>query len=338
MILSVIIPLFNSENHVGNCLNSLLNQNMPVHDYEIIIINDGSTDQSPSIVEDFQKTHKNIQLVNQNNQGCSMARNTGMKLAQGDYIYFMDADDYIAQDTFIHILEAIKKSKADIITFDAVKTDRLDLTTSKYNHFSLETTSLITGLEYMKHNPKHRVEVWWYLVKRSFLQETGLTFKKGMTHQDVMFTLTLFLEAKTVLKLPIDVYRYYQSEGSQIRSKHPSRLKKIIDDYVILFEDMQLLITDLKSRYPLADESILNNIKFRKKRDAFFAIIRMIRAKLTIKNVDKYLCQFSASQSYPIPFSVAKDHNHKMLYYFLITIVNYKILLYPALVIYRMVK
>lgn len=96
MKLSIIIPVYNSEKYITCCLESLLVQEMSANEYEIIIVNDGSTDSGGLIARDYTERHSNIHLFNQKNKGVGTARNKGIELAKGDYIYFIDPDDYIA--------------------------------------------------------------------------------------------------------------------------------------------------------------------------------------------------------------------------------------------------
>ena len=94
-VLSIIIPIYNAEEYLEECLESVINQEVPFDEYEIICIDDGSTDNSNSILEKYNKIIDNLTVFYQNNNGVSSARNKGIKLAKGDYIWFVDADDFI---------------------------------------------------------------------------------------------------------------------------------------------------------------------------------------------------------------------------------------------------
>lgn len=108
-ILSIIIPVYNVENYVEHCITSCLKQNILISEYEIIIVNDGSTDNSLFIAEKTATGHPNIKIISQCNKGLSMARNKGLSLAQGDYIWFVDSDDYIEENCLKQIIETCKK-------------------------------------------------------------------------------------------------------------------------------------------------------------------------------------------------------------------------------------
>lgn len=97
--LSIIIPMYNAEKYIGNCLESILNQNLDPAQYEIIIINDGSTDKSIQIVNEYAISNDNIIILSQSNSGQSSARNNGISKATGDFLFFIDADDFLIPDS-----------------------------------------------------------------------------------------------------------------------------------------------------------------------------------------------------------------------------------------------
>lgn len=118
MKLSIIIPIYNVESYLKRCLDSIVNQNS--NNIEVIMINDGSTDNGPIIAEQYSRQYENFYLINQENKGLSGARNTGISASKGDYLWFVDSDDYIANDAVDKILDAIEVSKADIIATNVV--------------------------------------------------------------------------------------------------------------------------------------------------------------------------------------------------------------------------
>ncbi|MBF8457261.1 glycosyltransferase [Kaistella sp. G5-32] len=115
MKLSIIIPVFNSEKYLNECLASAFSQDLMASDYEVIIINDGSTDRSKQIILNFKLNHENLIFVDQKNQGVSTARNAGLKIASGEYITFMDSDDKIVQDSLSQMIAYIEKYSLDIL-------------------------------------------------------------------------------------------------------------------------------------------------------------------------------------------------------------------------------
>lgn len=115
--LSVVIPVYNLEGYVERCIRSIENQDISSDSYEIICVNDGSTDKSPDIIKTLQKEFDNIVLINQNNQGVSMARNNGINKARGKYLMFVDADDYIVENSLSKILQSAEKFNSQVLFF-----------------------------------------------------------------------------------------------------------------------------------------------------------------------------------------------------------------------------
>src|SRR5690625_1653273 len=114
-LISVIIPVYNVENYLVECMKSVVNQTY--ENIEIIAIDDGSTDNSLKILEDFALRNDNLTIVSQENSGQSVARNKGIKKAQGKYIYFLDSDDYILPQTFEQLINTLEENKLDLIRF-----------------------------------------------------------------------------------------------------------------------------------------------------------------------------------------------------------------------------
>ena len=160
MKLSIVVPLYNKEKYIERCLDSLLAQDLPSSEYEIIVVDDGSTDSSYSIASDYSEKHLNIKLFNQKNQGAGAARNKGLDLASGDYVYFLDADDYIASNVLNVLLTTGEKHQLEILGFKTIETvDEYlpESNTQEREDFSLE---VMDGTGYIaKHG--FRNEAWF---------------------------------------------------------------------------------------------------------------------------------------------------------------------------------
>ena len=121
MKLSIIIPVFNVEDYIRPCLESILKQGLNQNCYEIIIINDGTPDKSMEVVADIIEAHPNIHAIEQKNLGVSIARNKGLEIAKGDYILFIDSDDIVIDNSILFVLNKAISSKADLIVADFIK-------------------------------------------------------------------------------------------------------------------------------------------------------------------------------------------------------------------------
>ena len=115
-LLTVVIPVYNVEKYLKRCIESILIQEWK--NYDILLVDDGSTDNSPQICDDYAKAYEFISVIHKKNGGLSAARNTGISHAEGEYVYFPDSDDWIEPDTFISLAEVVESQKFDIISFN----------------------------------------------------------------------------------------------------------------------------------------------------------------------------------------------------------------------------
>ena len=116
--ISVIIPVYNVENYLSECLDSIINQSL--NDIEIICINDGSTDNSLKILQDYEKRDNRIRVINQKNSGLGATRNVGLSLSEGKYVYFMDSDDYLELSTLEELYHLAETNSLDIVLFKLI--------------------------------------------------------------------------------------------------------------------------------------------------------------------------------------------------------------------------
>ncbi|MCH5319078.1 MAG: glycosyltransferase [Paramuribaculum sp.] len=216
MWLSYIIPLYNCEKYIEQCLESLLAQGLKEKDYEIIVVNDGSTDSGADIVGGYVLSHPNILLINQKNKGVSEARNRGMEMARGDYIIFVDADDYLIGNG-LELLKSQYYDKGDSPDFIFVFSRTVDRYYNRMKYENLGNSKLIYEGDVKGYVEKYgfRWNVWGCLIKRTYLVESGIKFKKFPHTEDVMFMLDLFCEKNgSVLSTSLNIYRYRLREGS----------------------------------------------------------------------------------------------------------------------------
>jgi glycosyltransferase involved in cell wall biosynthesis len=220
MKFSIIVPVFNVKEYLGRCLDSLISQNFK--DFEIVIVNDGSTDGSDKICNSYLKKYVNIKLINQTNSGLSSARNAGIKNSNGDYILFVDSDDYIESDTLSTLSKYLIDNKFDVIVGSAkvLVNNKFHsrLTFTKANKLQ----NIFSGVEFfklqLKFNSMH-MPVWLYIYKRSFLSKNSLEFKVGILHEDEEFTPRALFKAKSLLLLNNQFYNYILRKNSITNSK-----------------------------------------------------------------------------------------------------------------------
>ena len=178
--------------------------------FEVIIVNDGSTDKSMEMISDIISQHNNITIINQENQGLSVARNNGIAAAKGEYILMPDSDDLLIENALPPLLNQALYSKVDIIAADFLKMDDEEI--AHYKHVPQNEVSYIekTGEQiFIEDLNPHQCYVWRSLFRKEFLTENNLCFYPGIRYQDVPFTHECYLKAKKCIRTTqlLNIYR-----------------------------------------------------------------------------------------------------------------------------------
>lgn len=198
MDLSIIIPMYNAEKYISRCLSSLLDQVIQYEHYEIIIINDGSVDNSLEVAENFSQKYSFIRVYSTKNLGSSSARNLGIKLAKGNFIHFMDSDDYITSNSLNTLLNIAKNNNLDILGFKFLRTKSTKLHEPNILSFKEKNIQILNGEEYIARLNYYRDSSCWYLIKRAYLINSKILFYNNRYLQDTIFTASVFIKAKRV--------------------------------------------------------------------------------------------------------------------------------------------
>ncbi len=336
MKLSVLIPMYNAESYIERCLYSLMHQDIPKQDYEVIVFNDGSSDTSEAIVKNFAKPHTNVVLHSHTNEGVISTRNKLLKLAKGTYMYFMDADDYVAHNALGEVLRFSLENDIDIMGFNTLVTKHDTLFNLDTTFHEYELPKIVSGPQFLKENKNLRIEIWWFLVRRSFLNDNKLTFNEDVQAYDgdVVFTLRSFLYAKKVAYSPMSVYRYYQSPESTMRTGNRTYKKRIVTYFLALIYDFTNLIDNLEKFSIPHKEIIKHNFRFRRDAFAFFTIMKMIRAEFSVETVKEKLLKLESIKAYPIQSFIDDEYN-TLKYKLLTYIFNHKFLLFICIRLHK---
>ena len=259
---SIIVPVYNVEKYIEKCLNSLVKQTM--EDIEIIIVNDGSKDNSINVINKFIKRYpEKIQYLEKENGGLSDARNYGLPYAKGEYIAFLDSDDYVEEDMYEKMYKLAKKENSDMVECDFIW---------EYPNKQKEDIGQIyTNKKQMLE--KVRVVAWNKLIKTNIVIENKITFPKGYRYEDVEFTYKLvpYLNKVSFLKKPC--VHYVQRENS-ISNLQNERTKEIFNvlDHVLDFYKKNNIYDEYKeeleyiyTRYLLCS-SLLRMVKIKNKK------------------------------------------------------------------------
>lgn len=308
MRLSIIIPVYNAAKFLPKCLDSILVQDLDFADYEILIINDGSTDDSLTIANSYSSNYGHVKVSTKANGGVGSARNKGLSLAKGDYIYFIDPDDYLAEGVLRRIIEQAENNDLEILTFGTARTTNSKLFNSTTKEAKLELSPILNGENYIAKNYYHN-EVWWYVIKRAFIEKSKINFIEGRWMEDAILTAKLFLKATTIAHFPIDAHRHLIIEGSAMTNRESSHYLKVIDDNrnaALVFESM--IQNLLKSN---ADPKCIKRLRTRQQSFIFFLMVRMLKSTISFKQVKKTISEISNTNAYPLNAFPGDDYKGK---------------------------
>ena len=327
MKLSIIIPVYNVEQYLSECLDSVLDQDISSKDYEIIIVNDGSTDGSLKIIQNYAKIHDCIKIIDKINGGVGSARNCGMDAANGKYIYFLDPDDYLLSNSLKKLVDTSTHHNLDVLTFVSeffynsssktkVISDELSLEASTEKSISL----ISTGEDYLE-NEYYRGEVWGFLINREFLKNSGIRFIEGRWMEDAIFSLELFLKAQRMAHLKLDVHRHRKTPGTAMTKTEPEHYLKVIRDIQNVAVTYGSMIKKLENKK--TNPGSILRIKAKQESLVFFSMIRMLQSTMSFDEVKRRMSEMSRIDAYPINSFLGKDYN-RLDYQILVPLFNKK--------------
>ena len=227
---SIIIPVYNVEKYLDKCLDSISKQTYK--NFEVIIVNDGSPDNSQKIIDKYLKKDKRFKGYIKDNGGLSDARNYGIKYVTGDYILFIDSDDFIEKELLSNINNVITTKKYDLVRFS--------LSTTKENGEKIKTYHHEDKINKLQENEKicellkeEFVEpAWLYAYNATFFKKNKFKYPKGRIHEDFGLYLLILSKAKTIFFLDYPGYNYVQRENSIMSNNQYEKIKKRVNDFL----------------------------------------------------------------------------------------------------------
>ena len=268
MDLSIIVPVYNVEKYVRACLESIFRQGLDEDRFEVIIVNDGTCDRSMEMIADIIGQHKNITVINQENQGLSVARNNGVKAATGDYIIMPDSDDLLIANSLPTLLKTALETKADLVVADFLMLGDEEI--ERYQPPVNQTLKIreMTGIDlFLEDYTPYESYVWRTLYRREFLLENNIWNYPGILFQDVPFTHECYLKAKKCIRASwlLNIYRTGHASATynfdmkkaddfciamretwklcSWEGHTPATLRKLKDDVFISFSHLIILIS-----------------------------------------------------------------------------------------------
>lgn len=213
--LTIIVPVYQVEEYIRICVDSIFRQGLDDECFDVLLVNDGTRDESFEQISDFILQHKNICIIEQENQGLSVARNTGLSKATGDYVLFLDSDDILVANSLKPLLQDIEDYHPDILVAGFIKMENLEEYPQIPIPNSIYNSKKIYGKDLFINNLNPReCYVWRSLYRREFLNENSLRFIPGIYFEDVPFTTECYLKAKKCLQTNHIFYVYRQRPGS----------------------------------------------------------------------------------------------------------------------------
>ena len=225
---SIIVPAYNTEKYIDKCLKSIFSNTYK--NFEVIIVNDGSTDKTEDIINKYIKKYDNIIYIKQKNMGLSLARNNGVKKATGDYLLFIDSDDYVEKN----LLENINK---DIDDLDVLRYQLNMVFNDKIIPYGEKEFNVTNGIDAFEKIVRYKfIEMAaLYVINRKYYLDNKFEFEKDVYHEDYGLLPLVIAAAKKVKSINYLGYNYVQRDGSIMSSNDTEKMKKKMDDMLFLF-------------------------------------------------------------------------------------------------------
>lgn len=244
-MVSVIVPVYNVEKYIEKCLKSLVEQTLK--NIEIIIVNDGSTDNSKKIISKFAEKYSNIKYYEKTNGGLSSARNYGIKYANGEYVAFLDSDDYVEKNLYELMYKKALQENSDMVECDFIweyygKNGEI-VKRKKDKRKNFKTLN-----QYVKNA---RVVAWNKLIKKQIIDDFNIRFPEGLIYEDIEFFYKLFPHLNKISYVNTYGIHYVQRNGSILNS-NPEKIGdifKILDNVIKYYRDLDIYENEMKYRY-----------------------------------------------------------------------------------------
>lgn len=247
--LSVIVPIYNVEKYLHKCVDSLLNQDLPSEDYEIILVDDGSPDRCGEVCDEYSTQYSNINVIHRDNGGLSAARNSGIEVARGEYVQFVDSDDYLEPDVLKSLVNKMDTDKLDVLRFNYQNVNE------RYEVFEPNKISkpyvdyrdeVCDGLTFLTERLGYACYACQFMIRRDLLE--NCIFKEGVYFEDTEWTPRMLLKAKRVTSTDLMVYNYLMRAGSITKSREETKKKKVLEDRLSLIDALQKQMSSMADK------------------------------------------------------------------------------------------
>ncbi|ALJ04035.1 hypothetical protein APS56_02185 [Pseudalgibacter alginicilyticus] len=335
MLISIIVPFYNTEKFIARCIESLIEQDIDYNDYEIILVNDGSTDSSLSIAKHYAKEYQQIKIINQINKGTSAARNNGFKNSIGTYIYYIDSDDYIQKNILKSLLGLILENNLDFLGFKYTNTSEsnfeltinADHMESYANNLKIKNgCTFISDFNFYNYT-------WWYIFKKDIALNNKIEFVEGVMLEDGIYTAELLIKCKRTAFIPLSIYRYFVNTNSIMRKTSKEHINHLNKNFKFIITKFTNLI-DL-AKHNNADYKAVKRLQARQQSYLFFLLVRLVKSNCSFNEIQSITNEFKLLKVYPLNKFIGVDYNskkerilthifnNKILFFLLISFNNY---------------
>ena len=237
---SIIVPVYKVEPYLRKCVDSLLAQDLSREEYEIILVDDGSPDRCPQICDEYADKYQNISVIHRENGGLSAARNSGLVVAQGEYVQFVDSDDYLEPNVLKALVEKMDADHLDVLRFNYQNVNERGevFEPNKISKpFVDYRDEICEGLKFLTERLGYGCYAWQFVVRRELFE--GCRFKEGIFFEDSEWTPRMLCKAKRVTSVQLMVYDYLMRQGSIARSIDMEWKRKALEDKIRLIDSLQ---------------------------------------------------------------------------------------------------
>lgn len=251
--------MYNTAQYMSRCMDSLLNQDISTDSYEIILVNDGSTDNSLEVAEEYVKLSQEkrmqgisfplIRVISHKNKGLAGARNTGVDAATGKYICFVDPDDYIEYNSLVALLHQISEDNLDVLRFNYQKVDEsyMPLQDEPQEAQFDYSSGVISGVEFLANRLGVACYVWAYIYRLDLIRKNQIRFYEGCYFDDTPWLPRVLQKASRVSCTAVRRHYYLQRSGSMVRTQSLDSIRRKIDGQMDLLSILQTQMQDASS-------------------------------------------------------------------------------------------
>lgn len=258
MRLSIVVNMYNTAQFIPKCLNSLINQDIPGNSYEIILVDDGSTDNSLELANTYLNEKRNypswpdIRICSHPNKGLAGARNTGVDAATGEYLCFVDPDDYIEENSLASLLQQMDEEQLDILRFNYQKVDEnyQYLADSELEANFNYSSQIMSGNEFMKNRLTTTCYVWAYIYRLDLIKQHNIRFIEGCYFDDTPWLPRVLQKVERINCTPVRHQYYLQRSGSLVHTVNREAILRKINGHLELIDTLveQQTLADVQTR------------------------------------------------------------------------------------------